>query len=471
MRYNTEDHNNPLFSFILPPLTPLNEPLPPLPRIIDPDLYQQVISHVSLQCLTRRSVMALAKPEEEYEKAVDYEKLEHLGDAILENVATGLIQEMFPWLRQGGAAIIRDYLVSNSTLAQLSVFYILPLLIKADASSIIHVRSSEKIQASVLEAWIAGAWYSFLRFGEGGGIVIDEEGEVSICQTETALGEVKYVGNVDQGEDELIKASEEAEGQGEEGEDEESMPKGLQPVLEPVKCLKLDDSSKVEDGTKKVSHTADLADLISMMMSASTTTSVITTTTTSSTQITVTPGRSAKHPDSQGTDSGSNATTEDPNSRPAPLLTMEPSQNPSSIQTRPPSGPRTKGQAFDYVESWLSPLLKPYCQWIYSILLEEQNKILSSLPPDVPKLVIPEHWKDEDRKSMGMPQALSQHPWIKSVGSKPVYEKEPKTGQRWRVVCRVVDLDGKEWVGEAIRPNVQAAKNVAAWMVYRQLGQ
>ncbi|WVQ65635.1 uncharacterized protein L199_003813 [Kwoniella botswanensis] len=439
MRYDTE--NNPLFSYVLPPLPQF--PLPPLPRIVDTDLYEQVISHVSIQCLTRRSVMALAEPEEDWEKAVDYEKLEHLGDAILENVATGLIHEEFPWLRQGGAAIIRDYLVSNATLAQLSVMYNIPLLIKADPSSILYVRSSEKIQASVLEAWIAGVYYNYLKYGS----VQDEEDE-------------------------------------EDGEDGEKPPKNLQPVLEPIRsCQSINTDLKVEEVKKKrdeVSHTADLENLINTMMIASTfsrSTTVVHTTTVSSTEISTIPGPGSESLVATGINNQSSDLPDDSSLQSSQLLL--PSQLSSLLMTdtsaekrQPPLiSPRTKGQAFDYVHSWLQPLLTPYCRWIYTLLLEEQNKILSTLPPEVPKLVIPDHWKEEDRKSMGMPQALSQHPWIKNVGNKPVYVKEPKVGQRWKVTCKVVDLDGKELLGEAIRPNVQAAKNVAAWMIYRQLGQ
>ncbi|WWC96245.1 hypothetical protein V866_003112 [Kwoniella sp. B9012] len=478
MRYETE--NNPLFSYILPPLPQF--PLPPLPRIVDTDLYEQVISHVSIQCLTRRSVMALAKPEEDWEKAVDYEKLEHLGDAILENVATGLIHEEFPWLRQGGSAIIRDYLVSNATLAQMSVMYNLPLLIKADPSSILYVRSSEKIQASVLEAWIAGAYYSYLMYGEGGGISINHEGEVSTSQR--TMTDTRQMETAIESREELIEGTVQDEEDEEEGEDEERPPRNLQPVLEPIRsCQSINIDAKVEEVKKKrdeVSHTADLENLISTMMivsASSRSTTGVTTTTVSSTEISTIPGLGSESLVATGIDNQSRGLPNDAEIQPSQL------QPPSQLYSVPISGtyaeepqpllisPRTKGQAFDYVHSWLQPLLTPYCRWIYTLLLEEQSKILSTLPPEVPKLVIPDHWKEEDRKSMGMPQALSQHPWIKSVGNKPVYVKEPKVGQRWKVTCKVVDLDGKEWLGEAIRPNVQAAKNVAAWMVYRQLGQ
>ncbi|OCF57107.1 hypothetical protein L486_05966 [Kwoniella mangroviensis CBS 10435] len=475
MRYDTHE-NNPLFSYVLPPVPAF--PLPPLPRIIDTDLYEQVISHVSIQCLTRRSVMALAKPEEDWEKAVDYEKLEHLGDAILENVATGLIHEEPPWLRQGGSAIIRDYLVSNATLAQLSVMYNLPLLIKADPSSILYVRSSEKIQASVLEAWIAGTYYSYLKYGEGGGISIDHEGEISTSQR--TMTDTRQVEIAIESREELIEDTV----QYEEDEDEERPPKNLRPVLEPIRsCLSIDTDPKVGEVMKKrdeVSHTTDLENLISTMMIASTSsrsTTVVPATTASSTEISKIPAPGSEGLVATGIDNQSRGLPNDAEIQPSQL------QPPSQLYSVPISGtyaeepqsplisPRTKGQAFDYIHSWLQPLLTPYCRWIYTLLLKEQNKILSTLPPDVPKLVIPDHWKEEDRKSMGMPQALSQHPWIKSVGNKPVYVKEPKLGQRWKVTCKVVDLDGKEWLGEAIRPNAQAAKNVAAWMVYRQLGQ
>ncbi|WRT67918.1 uncharacterized protein IL334_004892 [Kwoniella shivajii] len=487
MRYNTSDHNNPLFSYVLPPLP--ENPLPPLPAILDQSLYDQVITHVSIQQLTRRSVMAFAKPEEGYERATDYERLEHVGDGLLESIATGIIQDLYPWLRQGGAAIIRDYLVSNQTLAQLSKFYKLPLLIIADYDSVERVQASEKIQASVLEAWIAGVFYSFISYGDGGSFSVERALEERV--------RVRYVGYIDhilaeKVDDDEIELSQAEEEEGEEAEveieneleDEQAPPRGLQPVLEPKR---IDIPSSKE--FKKVSPTNDLEDLISMMMVSSTIPVTITRTNTS--MSTVLPSSLPKLDPASSLDPivSNHSKSPPPNSFlnsisseftsvkldrrrdacPVLVSVLGPLPPPQSAVASPAI--RTKGEAYDHLVAWLTPLLTPYCQWIYTLLLAEQTKILAELPPDVPKLVIPEHWKDEDRKSQGMVQALAQHPWIKGAGHKPKYAKEPREGQRWCVFCRVHDLDGKEWIGEAVRPNAQAAKNVAAWMVYRRLGQ
>ncbi|WWC88522.1 uncharacterized protein L201_003433 [Kwoniella dendrophila CBS 6074] len=487
MRYNSE--NNPLFSFILPPLPRFKLPQPPLPYIKDKELFEQVITHVSIKQLTRRSVMALAKPTEEHEKANDYERLEHVGDGLLESIATGIIQDLYPWLRQGGAAIIRDHLFSNQTLAQISVLYNIPSIIKADFSSVEHVRSSEKIQASVLEAWIAGIFYSFLQHGEGGYISIDGEGEISFKENVAVNSLGKSHNEVaeiidDQPDSETDISSEEDDTT--EIVTEGKIPKGLQPILQPTKITST--TTDKLPNKEPISHIADLESMISMMFTSTIDTikaktpgtpkvielvedndTINKSETTSSADISLNDQLRLSRSVSKIHLNGDDNDLEDEVTTTQSIALLPPPTYSHTFTV--PQRSRTKGQAYDYLISWLTPLLTPYCEWIYTLLLEEQTKILSDLPIEIPKLITPDHWKDEDRKSLGMVQALSQHPWIKGAGNRPIYEKVSQNGQRWKIVCRVMDLDGKEWSGEAIRPNVQAAKNVAAWMVYRQLGQ
>ncbi|WWC62738.1 uncharacterized protein I303_105335 [Kwoniella dejecticola CBS 10117] len=516
MRYQVlENGNNPLFAFVLPPLPRLK--LPRLPNIQDKGLFKQVTTHVSVQQLNRRGVMALAKPDEDLVQAVDYEKLEHVGDGLLESIASGLIQDLYPWLRHGGAAIMRDHLVSNATLAQLSIFYNLPLLINAREESLEYVRSSEKIQASVLEAWIAGVFYDFLQSGEGGYLIIDEEGDIEYQQRDRVLFSEN---TLNMPEDKPEKREEEGEREAAEEEPEivgdyqeeivivddseiEPAPKGLQPALEPNRLVP-DSQSKIEAplpavqcraevaiGGPPISHTADLEDMIGMMM----TTALLTTTnkvTRPTPEQAIFPGgyflaggegeKSAIPNSRLGEDQKNMQSAESHQLDEVTKIAREPqieaegeAETRKQLQCGATQGPatakRSKGQAYDYLISWLHPLLTPYCQWIYTRLLEEQTKILRDLPPENPKLTVPDHWKEEDRKSVGMPQALMQHPWIRISGCRPTFVKMPMPGQRWKVVCTVTDLDGKEWTGEGVRGTAQSAKNVAAWMVYRQLGQ
>ncbi|WWC70904.1 uncharacterized protein I206_104856 [Kwoniella pini CBS 10737] len=484
MRYQvSENGNNSLFSFVLPPLPKF--PLPPLPNIKDQHLYRQVITHVSVQQLNRRSVMALAKPDDDHEKAVDYEKLEHVGDGLLESIASGLINDMYPWLRQGGAAIIRDHLVSNATLAQISVFYNLPQLINAREESLEYVRSSEKIQASVLEAWIAGVFYSYLSHGPGSHLFIDEEGVIEYQEGVPPNNE--DLESTSQDDTTLNKDEELVEGI-EEANFDDNAPKGLQPAIEPkIFTPQVDKSSFIDltgsnkiGSVPKVSHITDLEDMISVMMTTAITTA---TSKTSLTSAVVKPlsGDAKSMEDSQQIHSESSSSAIQRSNSHTPAATigskistqLKETTNHLTVTSSKSNMPakRTKGQAYDYLISWLVPLLTPCCEWIYATLLEEQTKILIELPAGNVKLIIPEEWKDEDRKSVGMPQALSQHPWIRGSGSRPSYVKQPMPGQRWKVVCTAIDLDGEKWIGEGIRNTAQSAKNVAAWMVYRQLGQ
>jgi hypothetical protein len=74
-----------LSAYALPPLPALN--LPPLPPIADPEYYDTVTSHASL----RKG----AHSNHELNPKValkDYEKLEHVGDALLGEYRTGTLE-------------------------------------------------------------------------------------------------------------------------------------------------------------------------------------------------------------------------------------------------------------------------------------------------------------------------------------------------------------------------------------------
>lgn len=74
--------------------------LPPLPRIKDPDMEQEVFIHKGLQA------------------GRSYERLEWIGDAYLELFATTLIAQTFPHIEGSGErSQVRELLVRNTTLA------------------------------------------------------------------------------------------------------------------------------------------------------------------------------------------------------------------------------------------------------------------------------------------------------------------------------------------------------------------
>ncbi|KAK0740649.1 ribonuclease III domain-containing protein [Schizothecium vesticola] len=104
----------PAFQAIAPP--PRNPPhpqpaatLPPLPPVLDPKLETAALTHIANAKLASTTL--------------NYERLEWVGDAYLEVIATVLIHQTFPELREGRCAQLRELLVRNSTLATFTTAY------------------------------------------------------------------------------------------------------------------------------------------------------------------------------------------------------------------------------------------------------------------------------------------------------------------------------------------------------------
>lgn len=75
---------------------------PPLPKVLDPKLEAAALTHSG----NNKS------------SGVNYERLEWVGDAYLEVIATVLIHHTFPTLHEGRCAQIRELLVRNATLSE-----------------------------------------------------------------------------------------------------------------------------------------------------------------------------------------------------------------------------------------------------------------------------------------------------------------------------------------------------------------
>lgn len=92
-------------------------------------------------------------------KHQDYERLEYMGDAILDYVSADLIFKMHPEMDQGFMSKLRSYLVKSHTLAQYARKINLFNFIRAGHSiSLNQISSSDKILEDVFEA-LVGAVY------------------------------------------------------------------------------------------------------------------------------------------------------------------------------------------------------------------------------------------------------------------------------------------------------------------------
>ncbi|KAF2653714.1 ribonuclease III [Lophiostoma macrostomum CBS 122681] len=118
--------------------------LPPLPAIA-PHLEEAVFTHVSSQKQLVRGYN---------DGQVNYERLEFLGDANIELIATRPIYSHFPNLQASHMSELRELLVNNETLAGFSKAYNLPARLKHE-QSMKDGKGWTKIMADLFEAYTA----------------------------------------------------------------------------------------------------------------------------------------------------------------------------------------------------------------------------------------------------------------------------------------------------------------------------
>ncbi|BEI80109.1 hypothetical protein CcaverHIS002_0106380 [Cutaneotrichosporon cavernicola] len=131
-------------------------PLPPLPHIKDQELLKQVFTHASL---FERDNRLFEYPDDK--PARHYEKLEHVGDAILGHVVTTWLHEMQPNLTCGTATKLKAHLVSNATLSHISGLYNFPARMNGDPRLLMLLRAQTDTRAAIVEAYIAALYFSY----------------------------------------------------------------------------------------------------------------------------------------------------------------------------------------------------------------------------------------------------------------------------------------------------------------------
>ena len=122
-----------------------NFALPTLPQVPDGPYSRAPFVHKSSSQHDRTSAVG----------DMTYERLEFLGDAYLEVIATRLIFSRYPHLAAGRQAQIRERLVKNDTLTQFSIAYHFQDRLKAGEGERELARASGKILADVFEAYVA----------------------------------------------------------------------------------------------------------------------------------------------------------------------------------------------------------------------------------------------------------------------------------------------------------------------------
>ncbi|USP75903.1 Double-strand-specific pac1 ribonuclease [Curvularia clavata] len=124
--------------------------LPPLPSISEPHLHQAVFTHRS--AIYDPSIPGSSLGED---LSLDYERLELLGDAYIELIASRALYNRFPHVDVPELCMWRERLVENSTLGKFSHAYGFPDRLKHRAVWDKNSKQYHKVVADMLEAYVA----------------------------------------------------------------------------------------------------------------------------------------------------------------------------------------------------------------------------------------------------------------------------------------------------------------------------
>lgn len=324
-------------------------------------------------------------------------------------------------------------MVSNRSLAQIAEQYGLPEMFIANASSKYMIQAAQKAKGSLFEAYVAGVYYSYLMPREesetesessgdtvrpGGG----RSGGIS-PDPESAEATTAERGNADQATVEL-QATDLSKTAGTLRPHVESSFDQEAPVISLSRTPTVDNdplgpAAKADDKVK--TETAEIAkhgidDLFTLGLKA---------------QKQVEPD-----PPMEGNESSSST----PPSPETPSTT--------SSSSTPIQAPRTHGQAFDHLCSWLWPLFTPIAHFLSTYLESESSLKLVDTTCLHPNQVqnVPNEWKVEDTKAIGAIGALNQY-LGKTYGSGylPTWIMKKRVMDVWRMVCIVRTPEGKEW--------------------------
>lgn len=121
--------------------------VPELPVINDVKLYNRVFIHKSI--INNKSYLHKSEL-----MASHNERLEFLGDSVLNNLVTVIIFNKFPEATEGELSKIRSLLVNNVTLAEFSIIYGFDKKLRSNINEQILKDSTQKIYADIFEAYI-----------------------------------------------------------------------------------------------------------------------------------------------------------------------------------------------------------------------------------------------------------------------------------------------------------------------------
>jgi ribonuclease-3 len=123
--------------------------LPPLPPITEPHLHEAVFTHKSVY-VTNSTI------HQGVDLGLDYERLEFLGDAYIELIASRALYNRFPHVEVPLLCFWRERLVENIALAKFSEAYGFPDRLKCKVDLDKDTKAWMKVVADIFEAYVAG---------------------------------------------------------------------------------------------------------------------------------------------------------------------------------------------------------------------------------------------------------------------------------------------------------------------------
>ena len=125
-------------------------PLPPLPPIAEPHYHDAVFTH-------RSAHVNPGDPRQvqNFSLDIDYERLELLGDAYIELMASRALYNRFPHVDVPELCSWRERLVENSTLGEFSHAYGFPKRLKHKSQWNTGSKAWQKVVADIFEAYVA----------------------------------------------------------------------------------------------------------------------------------------------------------------------------------------------------------------------------------------------------------------------------------------------------------------------------
>ncbi|KAL6704594.1 hypothetical protein ACN47E_008104 [Coniothyrium glycines] len=124
--------------------------LPPLPPIAEPHLHEAVFTH-------RSANISPGQPQQpqSIDLDLDYDRLELLGDAYIELIASRALYNRFPHVDVPELCSWRERLVENSALGKFSEAYGFPERLKHQAHWDNNSKAWRKVVADIFEAYVA----------------------------------------------------------------------------------------------------------------------------------------------------------------------------------------------------------------------------------------------------------------------------------------------------------------------------